>query len=208
MNLAYFRKSTFSFEQTVANVKKEAASMELEVLGETELSNNRGEVIHLCNPTWMGNLIASDANLIGLLPCAVAVLKKDDTVTVGAGSPSVLGSVSQHPAIVQLASQAETTLKELVHKSAGVEALKPTNVRLYSTTTCPYCQMEKAWLDQGGVKHEVVYVDLDQKEAQKMVDKTGQMGVPVTEIQFEDSEPEYIVGFDKGQLSAILGVKV
>lgn len=207
MNLAYFRKSSFPFEQTVKNIKKEAEAKELKILGETELPNGKGVVVHLCNSTWMGNLIASDSNLIGLLPCSVVVLKKDETITVGVGSPSVLGSVSRHPAIAQLASQAEVILKELVHKSAGVEALKPKNVRLYSTTTCPYCQMEKAWLDQSGVKHEVVYVDLDQKEAQKMVEKTGQMGVPVTEIQFEDSEPEYIVGFDKGQLSAILDIK-
>ncbi|GIW61667.1 MAG: hypothetical protein KatS3mg089_0519 [Patescibacteria group bacterium] len=39
-----------------------------------------------------------------------------------------------------------------------------------------------------------------------MVLKTGQMGVPVTEIQFEDSNPEYIVGFDVPRLSQVLGI--
>ncbi|MCL5019207.1 MAG: hypothetical protein M1426_01855 [Patescibacteria group bacterium] len=207
MNLAYFRKSSFGLDQTVKNIKKEAEGLGLTVLGETELPGNSGKVIHLYNPNWVGNLIASGADLIGLLPCLVAVLKQDAAVTVGVGSPSVLGGVSQNPAIRQLASEVDTKLKELIHKSAGVSALKPKAVRLYSTMTCPYCKMEKEWLDSKGVKHEVIYVDLNQKEAQNMVEKTGQMGVPVTEVQFDDAEPEFIVGFDKEKLSAVLGVK-
>lgn len=80
-------------------------------------------------------------------------------------------------------------------------------VKLYSTTTCPYCKMEKSWLESNGVKHDVVMVDLNQKEAEAMVLKTGQMGVPVTEIGFKDGEAQYIVGFDKPKLAALLGVK-
>jgi len=52
-----------------------------------------------------------------------------------------------------------------------------------------------------------VHVDIDQKEAEVMVRKTGQMGVPVTAILFEDGEEEYIVGFDKTKLEQILNVK-
>jgi len=72
--------------------------------------------------------------------------------------------------------------------------------------SCPYCKMEKAWLDENKVKHEVIYVDLNQEEAQKMVEKTGQMGVPVTEIKFDEGESEYIIGFDKPKLSQLLNV--
>jgi len=39
-----------------------------------------------------------------------------------------------------------------------------------------------------------------------MVKKTGQMGVPVTEIEYADRKPEYIVGFNQPQLSYMLGV--
>jgi glutaredoxin len=44
---------------------------------------------------------------------------------------------------------------------------------VYSTTTCPYCRLEKAWLEGNKVEHEVVYVDKDQNEAINMVRKTG-----------------------------------
>lgn len=84
--------------------------------------------------------------------------------------------------------------------------MKPIHVKLYSTRTCPYCMMEKAWLDNEKIKHEIVYVDSNQEEAMNMVRKTGQMGVPVTEIKFENGQEEYIVGFNKPVLSQILKV--
>ena len=75
--------------------------------------------------------------------------------------------------------------------------MKKLSVKLYSTKTCPYCMMEKKWLEKEKIKHEVVYVDTDQQEAIKMVEKTGQMGVPVTQINFEDGREEFVIGFDK-----------
>jgi len=82
--------------------------------------------------------------------------------------------------------------------------MKVKKVKLYSTISCPYCKMEKAWLEGNGVEHEVSYVDQNQEEAIKMVKATGQMGVPVTEISYEEGKPEYIVGFDIHKLSEIL----
>ncbi len=206
MNLAYFRKSSFDQKKTVENVKSVAHNLGLTVIGTTELSSGNGIIIHVCKPEWMGNLIASDLNLIGLLPCAVAIMTRKDDVMIGVGSPSVMASISQNPAILQLASQMEKQLKELIHKSAGVEVLKPSKITLYSTTTCPYCKMEAAWLSQRKVSYKEIHVDSDQKAAEDMVNKTGQMGVPVTAIQYEGGEEEYIIGFDKPQLAQILGV--
>jgi hypothetical protein len=40
-----------------------------------------------------------------------------------------------------------------------------------------------------------------------MVEKTGQMGVPVTEIIYENGEEEYIIGFDRERLSEVLSLK-
>jgi len=84
--------------------------------------------------------------------------------------------------------------------------MKQTQIKLYSTHTCPYCMMEKTWLESEKIKHEVIYVDSDQKEAMKMVKKTGQMGVPVTEIKYENGKEEYVIGFDKPKLSQILKI--
>ena len=66
-------------------------------------------------------------------------------------------------------------------------------VKLYSTPTCPYCKMAKDFLDKEGVPFAAIDVSQDEKAAREMVDKSGQMGVPVLEI-----ENTMIVGFDKG----------
>lgn len=66
-------------------------------------------------------------------------------------------------------------------------------VRLYSTPTCPYCRMAKDFLEKEGVPFTVVDVSEDQRAAQEMVDKSGQMGVPVMEVG-----NTIVVGFDRG----------
>lgn len=81
------------------------------------------------------------------------------------------------------------------------------HITIFATLSCPYCKLEKQWLDAHNIQHKLIFVDLSPYEAQKMVEKTGQMGVPVTEIGFADSDPEYVIGFDKPKLAALLGVK-
>lgn len=81
-----------------------------------------------------------------------------------------------------------------------------TTIKVYATTTCPYCIMVADWLKSKKIAFEKILVDQDQKAAMDMVKKTGQMGVPVTEIQYPDRNPEYIIGFDQQQLSYMLGV--
>ncbi len=66
-------------------------------------------------------------------------------------------------------------------------------IKLYSTPTCPYCRMAKDFLDEEKVDFSVVDVSEDEKAAQEMVDKSGQMGVPVMELG-----NVIIVGFDRG----------
>lgn len=85
--------------------------------------------------------------------------------------------------------------------------MKVKKVKVYSTVGCPYCRMEKAWLEGNKIEHEIVYVDQDQNEAINMVRKTGQMGVPVTEIEFDEGNLEFVVGFDTPRLSEVLGIK-
>lgn len=204
MNIAYFRKSSFSVEETLEHAKKEAKRLGLTILGTTDLPGKNGVILHICNPAWIGNLIASDENLIGLLPCSVAVIQTQDNVRIGVGSPTVLGSISRHPAINALADQAQSTLSTLVDSAAGVGPRKAKKLKLYSTTTCPYCKAEASWLDTHNVTYDEVHVDHDEKEAEEMVKKTGQMGVPVTAVTYEDGEEEFIVGFDQHRLAAIV----
>ena len=67
------------------------------------------------------------------------------------------------------------------------------DVKLYSTPTCPYCKMAKDFLDNEGVSFAPIDVSQDDKAAREMVDKSGQMGVPVLEVK-----DTVIIGFDKG----------
>jgi glutaredoxin 3 len=80
-------------------------------------------------------------------------------------------------------------------------------VKVYATTTCPYCTMVADWLKTKNVEFEKVLVDQNQEAATEMVQKSGQMGVPVIEIAFLDRKAEYIVGFNQPQLAYILGVE-
>ncbi len=207
MNLAYFRKSKLSFEETVKRAKSLAEKEKLKILGEVDLPNQKGKLLNICNENWLGALLTTDKNLFGLLPCSIVVLRNDSQVIIGVSSPALLGGVTHDPAVHKISQQAEVTLKKLVDDVAGVGPLKPINVKLYATLSCPYCKMEKGWFESKNVKHDVVYVDLNPKEAEAMVAKTGQMGVPVTEIIYEDAEPEFVVGFDKGKLSSLLGIE-
>jgi len=80
-------------------------------------------------------------------------------------------------------------------------------VRIYTTTTCPYCNMEKDYLDSHGIKYENFYVDNDPNAATEMLEKSGQMGVPFTIVQKDDGTEEKILGFDKERLNEALGIK-
>lgn len=206
MNLAYFRKSTYPLEETVANVKKVARENNWKMLGEVDIPDRNGKMVLLCRPEWVKTVAAENHELLGFLPCAVTVLKKGDDVLIGTGQLTVMKALVQSKTLEVMVTEAEKEIKKLIHSSAGVEELKPTHIRLYSTMTCPYCKMEKEWLENNNINHEVVYVDQDQKEAEAMVQKTGQMGVPVTEVQFSEGDPEYVIGFDRGKLSSLLGV--
>jgi len=73
-------------------------------------------------------------------------------------------------------------------------------VTVYSTQTCPYCRMAKEYLASKGVPYEDVDVSKDHARAQEMIDKSGQMGVPVLDIN-----GTIIVGFDKEAIDKSLG---
>jgi glutaredoxin 3 len=74
-------------------------------------------------------------------------------------------------------------------------------VIIYSTPFCGYCKKEKEFLKEQNIKFEEIDVSKDKEKAKYMVDKSGQMGVPVTEI-----DGKMIVGFDKEKLKEALGI--
>ena len=74
-------------------------------------------------------------------------------------------------------------------------------VTVYSTPTCPYCRMAKAYLDEHKVSYKDIDVSTDRDAAAAMVEKSGQMGVPVLDI-----DGEIIIGFDKAKIKEVLGI--
>ena len=74
-------------------------------------------------------------------------------------------------------------------------------VAVYSTPTCPYCVMVKQFLKDNNINFQDYDVGSDREKAQEMVQKSGQMGVPVLDI-----EGEIIVGFDRDRIKQILGI--
>lgn len=72
-------------------------------------------------------------------------------------------------------------------------------VVVYSTPTCPYCDKLKSYLDQKGVDYTDYNVAQNRDKAKEMIQKTGQRGVPVSEINGET-----IVGFDQGKVDKAL----
>jgi len=72
---------------------------------------------------------------------------------------------------------------------------------VYSTPTCPYCIRAKRFLEEKGVAFENIDVAANPDKAQEMVDKSGQMGVPVIDI-----EGQIITGFDKEAIQKALGI--
>lgn len=75
------------------------------------------------------------------------------------------------------------------------------HVKVYSTPTCPWCIRTKQFLKENNVTFEDVDVSSNQVAAEEMIKKSGQMGVPVLEI-----DGEIIVGMDKDKIKAALGI--
>lgn len=79
-------------------------------------------------------------------------------------------------------------------------------VKIYSTTTCPYCKMLKSYLTERKVSFEDVLVDQNPNQMQTFIDACGSMGVPCTHITKDDGTEVKILGFDKGKIDATLGL--
>ncbi|NLD49856.1 MAG: glutaredoxin family protein [Clostridiaceae bacterium] len=72
-------------------------------------------------------------------------------------------------------------------------------VKVYSTPTCPYCSMAKKYLETKNVSYQEFDVSQDRNAANEMIQKSGQRGVPVLDI-----DGSIIVGFDKDRIDSLL----
>ena len=89
--------------------------------------------------------------------------------------------------------------------------MKVTKYTIYSTPTCHYCHLLKDWLKANGIEFEDKDVSADATARLEMVEKSHQMGVPVSvvEISGSDNQPreEVVIGFDQLRLGQMLGIE-
>lgn len=74
---------------------------------------------------------------------------------------------------------------------------------MYKTPNCKYCKEAASWFSEHNISFTVIDVSIDKEEREKMVEMSGQMGVPVILIDNKD----VVVGFNKTKLSEILNIK-
>ena len=72
-------------------------------------------------------------------------------------------------------------------------------VKIYSTPTCPWCKTAKEFLKENKISFKDIDISKDRKAAEEMIKKSGQMGVPVIDVN-----GKIIVGFDQDALEKAL----
>jgi glutaredoxin 3 len=75
-------------------------------------------------------------------------------------------------------------------------------ITIYSTPSCHFCHMAKDFLTENNVPFTDYDVASDLEKRQEMVEKSGQMGVPVIFVG-----EEMLIGFDKDKLSKLVGIE-
>lgn len=74
-------------------------------------------------------------------------------------------------------------------------------ITIYTTPTCHFCHMAKAFFDENNIKYEEKDVSADLEARKEAVEKSSQMGVPIIDI-----DDNIIVGFNEGKLRELLGL--
>ena len=75
------------------------------------------------------------------------------------------------------------------------------NVIIYSTPTCHFCHLAKDFFNEKGIKYTDYDVLADLEKRKEMVEKTGQLGVPVIVVG-----DEVVIGFDREEISSLLSI--
>lgn len=75
-------------------------------------------------------------------------------------------------------------------------------VKVFTTQVCPYCVTLKQFLKEHNIEFEEFDVGQDEKAREEMIKKSGQMGVPVLEI-----DGQIVVGFDKEKICKLLNIQ-
>ncbi len=95
----------------------------------------------------------------------------------------------------------KSIFESLVPQLYGAENRSRKNVVVYSTPACSWCSTLKTHLRKNGISFRDVDVSRDQRAAEELVRRSGQQGVPQTDI-----DGQIIVGFDRERINKLLGI--
>ena len=95
----------------------------------------------------------------------------------------------------------KSIFESLVPQLYGGENQPKKNVVVYSTPACSWCATLKTHLRKNGVSFRDIDISRDQRAAEELVRRSGQQGVPQTEI-----DGQIIVGFDRDRINKMLGI--
>jgi len=77
-----------------------------------------------------------------------------------------------------------------------------TKVKIYSTPTCPWCLKTKEFMKENAIRFEDFNVAENEEARNEMIEKSGQMGVPVIDI-----DGTIIIGFDVESIKKALNLE-
>ena len=75
------------------------------------------------------------------------------------------------------------------------------NITIYTTSNCAYCRMAKSFFGENNIPYQEKNVEGDREALREMMDKSGQLGVPVIDV-----DGAIIVGFDQPKLKELIGI--
>jgi len=123
------------------------------------------------------------AGLYGVMSIPTVVILKDGKF------------VTQFVGVQTKETYRKASLDALAYKAPA----KP-DVTLFTTPTCPYCHLAKAYFKEQKIAVTEIDVTKDNEMARKMIDRSGEMGVPQIWIN-----GQVVIGFNKPQIELILG---
>ncbi|OPX30802.1 MAG: glutaredoxin [Candidatus Omnitrophica bacterium 4484_171] len=142
--------------------------------------------------------------------CAVNAAKVKDIHTIYGIStvPTVLAIKNGKPSKIVYGPQSKEYYQRLLYdvpaavSGSDGESRKSHNVVVYTSSSCPWCSTVKSYLMKNRIYFREVDISRDQGAAQELVRRSGQMGVPQTDI-----DGNIVVGFDQAKLDSFLGIK-
>jgi len=76
-------------------------------------------------------------------------------------------------------------------------------IKIYSTPTCPWCKKAKTYLEEKKIPYESIDVSANEAAQKEMIEKSGQLGVPVLDI-----DGNIVIGFDKTKIDQFLSKSI